>query len=108
MACHNIYMKNEEEFFKRMKERDSDIIIKMVKCVISAFKRKRPSINIFDISFKDTSSMTFAMQKQEYKKFLENCLNDLIQVEEYEMCAEIKKIITTNTRQRRKKAETQE
>ena len=52
--------------------------------------------------------MAFAMEKSQYKKFLENCLQDLINLEEYEICAEIKKIITAKTRSRKNKTETQE
>ena len=38
MACHNIFLANEKEFFQKMKDRDPDMIIKMVKCVLSAQK----------------------------------------------------------------------
>jgi len=107
MACHNIYMINEKEFFQKLKDRDSELIIKMVRCVISAHKRKKDKIDIFDITFKDTTSMVFNMQNTEYIKFLSNCLDDLIKVEEYELCADIKKIITKPTRKRKQKTETQ-
>jgi hypothetical protein len=100
-------MKNEDEFFEKMKARDSELILKMVKCVISAHKRKREKINIFDIVFKDTTSMTFAMEKSEYKKFLENCMQDMINIEEYEICSEIKKIITRKPRQSKNKTATE-
>jgi hypothetical protein len=105
MACHTIFAKDEKEFFLRMKNRDSEIILKMVKCVISAYKRKRASITIFDIVFKDTSSMSFAMDKSEYKNFLNNCMDDMINIEEYEICAEIQKIVTRKTRQPKKVTE---
>ena len=101
MACHTIYMKDEKEFFSKMKERDSDIIYKMVKCILSAYKRKLAKINVFEVIFKDTSYMLFAMQKSEYKNFLNNCLQDMINIEEYEICAQIKKITTRNTRKKK-------
>ena len=50
--------------------------------------------------------MIFAMEKSEFKNFLGNCLQDMINIEEYEICAQIKKIITRNTR--KKKASTEE
>jgi hypothetical protein len=81
-----------------MKDRDSDLIIKMVKCVLSAYKRNKDGIDIFDITFKDTSGMIFNIEKSQYKELLSNCLNDLIAVEEYELCAEVKKIIDKKTR----------
>ena len=75
-----------------MKERDSDLIIKMVKCVLSAYKRDKDKIDIFDITFKDDSGMIFAIEKSQYAELLGNCLNDLIAIEEYELCAEVYKI----------------
>ena len=106
MACHTLYMKDEKEFLLRMKERDPEIIYKMVKCVLSAYKRKVKSVNIFEVVFKNTTYMTFAMDKSEFKTFLGNCLQDMINIEEYEICAEIKKIINRNTR--KKKVSTEE
>jgi len=89
-----------------MKERDPEIILKMVKCVLSAYKRKISKLNIFEVVFKDTSYMVFAMEKKEFKNFLNNCLQDMVNIEEYEICAEIKKIVNRNTR--KKKIITQE
>lgn len=100
MACHSIFISNEKEFLTKLKDRDPDLIIKMVKCVISAHKRKRPSITIFDVTFKDTSSLSFKMEKKEYKEFLSNCLQDMVDIEEYEICSEIKKIISARTRKK--------
>ena len=77
-----------------MKDRDPDMILKMVKCVLSAYKRSKPSIDIFDITFKVLSDgLIFTVDKSQYKELLGNCMNDLITMEEYELCAEIKKIL---------------
>ena len=42
---------------------------------------------------KDTSGMVFNIEKSQYTELLSNCLDDLIVIEEYELCAEVKKII---------------
>jgi hypothetical protein len=84
-----------------MKSRDTDLIMKMVKCVISASKRNKDKIDIFDISFKDMSSMIFTIDRPQYKDLLKNCLDDLIKVEEYELCAEIKKQLDKKTRKKK-------
>jgi hypothetical protein len=94
-------MNNESEFFSRMKERDPEIIYKMVKCVLSAHTRKVQKLNIFEVVFKDTSYMMFSMEKSEYKNFLKNCLQDMINIEEYEICSEIKKVLQRNTRKKK-------
>jgi hypothetical protein len=88
-----------------MKDRDHDIILKMVKCVLSAYKRGKDSIDIFDITFKDMSGMIFNIEKSQYVSLLDNCLNDLINMEEYELCAEIKKIIDRKPRKKMVEAE---
>ena len=103
MACHCLHLKDQREFFKLMKERDSDLIMKMVKCVLSASKRNKDKIDIFDISFKDMSGMVFTIDKPQYSELLKNCLDDLIKIEEYELCAEIKKQIDKKSRGRKKR-----
>jgi hypothetical protein len=41
------------------------------------------------------------MERKEFKNFLNNCLQDMINIEEYEICAEIKKIVNRNTRKKK-------
>jgi len=101
MACHCLYLKDQREFFSLMKERDSDLIMKMVKCVLSASKRNKAKIDIFDISFKDMSGMVFTIDKSQYKDLLKNCLEDLIKFEEYELCSEIKKQLDKKSRKKK-------
>ena len=93
MACHCLTLKDQREFFQLMKERDSDLILKMVKCVLSAYKRDKDGIDIFDITFKNMDGLIFNIEKSQYTELLGNCLNDLIAMEEYELCAEVKKVL---------------
>ena len=83
-----------------MKDRDPDMILKMVKCVLSAYKRNKDGIEIFDITFKDMSGMVFNIEKSQYTELLGNCLDDLIAIEEYEICAEVKKIIDKKSKKK--------
>ena len=99
MACHCLLLKDQREFFQMMKERDSDLILKMVKCVLSAYKRDKDGIEIFDITFKDTSGMVFNIEKSQYAELLGNCLDDLIAMEEYELCAEVKNVINIESKE---------
>jgi len=98
-------MKNADEFYMRLKSRDVDIVLKMVKCVLSAYKRDKDQIDIFDITFKSMDQLTFSIDKSQYKELLGNCMNDLIGMEEYELCAEIKKILEGKKRGRKPKLE---
>jgi hypothetical protein len=72
----------------------------MVKCVLSAYKRNKDSIDIFDITFKNMDELTFTIEKSQYTDLLGNCLDDLIAMEEYELCAEVKKILDKKPRKK--------
>ena len=102
MACHYLTMKNSDEFYLKLKGRDQDIVLKMVKCVLSAYKRGKDQIDIFDITFKNMDQFTFTIDKSQYKELLSNCMNDLIEMEEYELCAEVKKILEGKKKRGRK------
>ena len=102
MACHCLSFKNSQEFYGMLKDRDPDLIMKMVKCVLSAYKRDKDQIDIFDITFKNMDQLTFSIEKIQYKELLGNCMNDLIALEEYELCAEIKKILEGKKKRGRK------
>ena len=103
MACHYLHLKDSDEFYQLLKGRNIDTVMKMVKCVLSASKRNKESIDIFDITFKNLDSMVFTIEKSQYRELLKNCLEDLIKVEEYELCAEIKKELDRKPRSRKKK-----
>ena len=103
MACHYLNLKNADEFYTKLKNRETDLVLKMVKCVLSAYKRGKDQIDIFDITFKNMDQLMFTIDKSQYKELLGNCMNDLIAVEEYEMCAEIKKILEGKKRGRKLK-----
>lgn len=101
MACHCLHLKDQKEFYTLLRERDPDMIIKMVKCVLSAYKRNRDSIDIFDITYKNLDSLIFNIEKSQYKELLGNCMDDLIKLEEYELCADIHKILNKKTRRKK-------
>jgi hypothetical protein len=98
MACHYIRFANHLEFKKALEERDPDLVMKLVKCVISASKRNKDKINVFDVYFNNTDMLTYTVEKHSYGEVLEKCLNDMILIEEYELCAEIVKILNKKTR----------
>ena len=75
----------------------------MVRCVLSAAKRGKDKIDIFDITFKSMDELTFTIDKSQYREMLSNCMTDMIAAEEYELCAEIKKVLDKKPRKTRKK-----
>jgi hypothetical protein len=102
MACECLRMKDQDEFFTRLKNKDSELIIKMVKCILNAYKKKKSKVDIFDITFKDKSSLVFSINKGNYNELLSNCLKDLEKLEEYELCGEIMKTLNKKVRKPRK------
>jgi len=105
MACWVLHLKDSREFYSLLKSRDHDMILKMVKCVLSAYKRNKDSIDIFDITFKNLDGLVFNIEKSQYTDLLGNCLDDLIAMEEYELCAEVKKILDKKSRRKTVEAE---
>ena len=94
MATFYYIMKDEHEFYNKLKNRDIDMITKMVKCILNAIERKKPKVDIFEVTFKNTRTLVFTLEKNQYIDLLENCLDDLIKIEDYETCAVIKRIIS--------------
>jgi hypothetical protein len=109
MAAYYIFRKSDTEFYNEIyKERNPELIIKLVKCVINAFKRKKKSIDVFEVTFKNTEQLTYTINKDSYIECLENYMPDLIQWEEFEICAEVHKIITKPKRLTYKKSQNEE
>lgn len=94
MACYNLSLKNEKEFYDLLKKHDPDIVIKMVSCVLNAVEKQHDKVDIFDITFNDTSEMLFSIEKNQYEILLQNCIKDLEKIEEYELCGKIKNVIS--------------
>ena len=95
MAAYSLFMEDNNEFMIKLKNRDSDLIYKMTKCVLNAIKRKKESIDIFEITFKDKSTLTWSITKDHYLFFLENSIEDLVKMDTtecYMLCAQIIKI----------------
>ena len=47
------------------------------------------------------STLMFTIDKEQYNELLKNCLDTLIKYEEYELCAEIVKIINKEKKPRK-------
>jgi hypothetical protein len=93
MACHHLILNSFKDFLDLIKEREPDFILKTVKCVLNAYKQNKDEIDVFEVDFQDnTDSLTFSLNKDQYMNLLDNCGKDLIKMEEYELCSQIKKI----------------
>lgn len=92
MASYYLFMENNTEFLTRMKDKEPELIIKLVRCVLSAIKRRKNAIDVFEITFRDHSNLLFSIDKTQYYECLQNYMSKLVELEEYELCAEIVKV----------------
>jgi len=93
MASHVVMFKNMKEFFQKMKERDKDMMRKMVKTILHAIKSKKHKVDVFQVIFSDTSDYTFTVESDQYVTCLKNCMGDMVKAEEYELCAQIRDVL---------------
>lgn len=101
MASYVLFMKDENEFFNKLKERDPDMIYKMVKSVLHAIKYKKPKLDLFEVMFKNTDILTFTIEKDQYHSIIEKCMDDMVKAEQYEMCAKIRDVLNKKTRKKK-------
>lgn len=92
MACNSLTVNNFQEFLQLMEDRDADLVLKMVKCVLKAYKQNKKQVDIFEINIENGEQVIYSMEKHQYVEFLDECIQDLIQMEEYELCNNIKQI----------------
>lgn len=93
MAIHKIFEPNEITFYKKLVDCDEDIIKKCVSAILNAIKRKKKSVNIFDITFKNKDSMLFSIDSEHYSEFLSTHLNVFVEKEDYETATQIRDAI---------------
>lgn len=93
MACYNIRLKNREDFIELIRSRDPEMVISMVNCVLSAIKSKKKKVDIIQVKFDTGEGMMISASQEDYKNLLEKCKEDLIELEEFELCAEIQKAL---------------
>jgi len=101
MASYVLFMKDEREFYNKLKERDFDMIYKMVKSILHAIKYKKSKLDVFEVVFKDTSILTFTVEKDQYLEVIQNCLEDMIKAEQYEVCAKMRDALNKKTRKKK-------
>lgn len=93
MAYHCLLLKNKDEFYTKLKYHDPDLVVKLVTCVINAHKRKLTNVDVFDITFKNSTELLFNVAKEQYKDLLKTYIPTLEKLEEYELCSDIIKIV---------------
>jgi hypothetical protein len=102
MAAYCLFMKDSHEFYNKLKSRDPDLVTKMVKNVLHAIKTKKKKTDLFEIHFKDMTNLVFTLEEDQYRIVLENCLDDMVKLEQYEICAQIRDTLNKPVKSKKK------
>jgi hypothetical protein len=93
MACYSVSVKNRSEFLQLIRSRDPEMLIEMANCVLYAIDRDQKEVDILLVKFQTGEGMVISAIESNYKTFLNKCKEDLILIEEYEICAKIQKAL---------------
>ena len=101
MAAYYLFMKDPREFYNKLKGRDPEMITKMDKSALHGIKNKKDKIDLFEVNFKDTTTLTFTIEKDQFLEIIKNCLDDMIKLENYELCAQMRDVLNKPVRKKR-------
>lgn len=104
MASYYLSYDTENDFYKDLlTNKNPNLIKKIVKCVLSAHKRKKKEIEIFEVTFKNQQLiMPYKITQINYLKCLSRHLDGMIHLEEYELCAQMRDAIIQLTKKPKK------
>lgn len=93
----------ESDFWDDLNNKEKTLIIDVAKHILNEINTnsKKQKVKIFEVDISDEYILDFAIVKKEYLSVLNNLLPDLINIEEYELCEQIKYVLneqTTTTR----------
>lgn len=85
----------ESDFWDDLNNKKYELILEVVNTIINAIETnsRKSKIKIFEVAIMDDYILDFAIVKKEYLSVLNNLLPDLVKIEEYELCEQIKKIL---------------
>ena len=70
--------------------KDVDVIYEIVKGIFYGIASGAESVDLFEIRTQDKEQV-FSISKKKWSRALEKCMGAMIEIEDYETCAEIKK-----------------
>lgn len=89
----------ESDFWDDLNNKEKTLIIDVAKHILNEINTnsKKQKVKIFEVDISDEYILDFAIVKKEYLSVLNNLLPDLINIEEYELCEQIKYILNEQT-----------
>lgn len=92
--AYSIFLKDEEELENRIKSKDKNISIEIVKVILDNLDTKKRFINILEIHLENSGLIVdITADRKNFAYTLEKNLDTLIFHEEYEICSQIKNAI---------------
>lgn len=87
------FKNDEEKSLQGMVEsRDPEIIYTILEAIFYGIDRKMDTVECFEIE-SPSSIVTFKMPRPEWLGCLTKCIDDMIDLEDYEMCSTIQKYL---------------
>tara|TARA_R110001599_G_scaffold185127_1_gene379343 strand:+ start:590 stop:883 length:294 start_codon:yes stop_codon:yes gene_type:complete len=89
--AYSIFLKDEEELESRIKSKDKNISIEIVKVILDNLDTEKRFINILEIHLENSGLIIdITADRKNFAYTLEKNLDTLIFHEEYEICSQVK------------------
>lgn len=74
-----------------LKMENPEIVYEIIKGIFYGIEKNQQKADLFEISDINGDVIKFSIPKSKWKSALEKCLSRMIEIEDYEICSEIKK-----------------
>jgi len=92
--AYSIFLKDEEELESRIKSKDKNISVEIVKIILDNLDTKKRFINILEIHLENSGLIIdITADRENFVYTLEKNLDTLVFHEEYEICSQVKNAI---------------
>ena len=92
--AYSIFLKDEEELENRIKSKDKNLSIEIVKIILDNLTTKKRFINILEIHLEDSGLvLDITADRKDFISTLQKNLDTLVFHEEYEICSRVKEAI---------------
>jgi hypothetical protein len=93
MAYYNVKTDNETDFLAMLSSREESLVTAMVEGVLDAIDNGLEYVELINVKFnkqRNKGYYAISVKKEEYSTLLKNCLDDMVRMEKYELCARMK------------------
>ena len=92
--AYSIFIKDEEELENRIKSKDKNLSIEIVKVILDNLDTKKRFINVLEIHLESSGLVVdITADRENFISTLQKNIDTLIFHEEYEICSQVKNAI---------------